>query len=170
MSFVLADQQGWLSKAGDKDPFEVVPIGDFAALRKAVNEGNQAEFFMWEHFTTKHFWDNGEIKRIGEIYTPWPSWVIVAREEVMGQVGEMLEKVNKGVKHYLENSEEAIEHITGTMHYSREDAVEWMKTVKFAGDVRGVNSKMIDDTAGVLLKAGVLKEGGGSEHMILMKR
>lgn len=168
MSFVLADLQGWLAKSGGKDPFEVVPIGDFAALRKAVNEGNQAEFFMWEHFTTKHFWDNGEIKWIGEIYTPWPSWVVVAREGV--EVEGLLEKLNLGVKHYLENTEEAIEHITSTMHYSREDAVEWMKTVKFAEDVRGVRPKMIEDTAGVLQKAGVLKEGAGSEGMILLKR
>ena len=48
MSYVLADEQGWL-KPG-QEPFEVVPIGDFAALRRAVNE-NQADFFMWEHFT-----------------------------------------------------------------------------------------------------------------------
>lgn len=166
MSFVLADQQGWLGRSGG--PFEVVPIGDFAALRKAVNEENRAEFFMWEHFTTKHFWDTKEIKRIGEIYTPWPSWVVVAREGV--EVEDLLEKLNLGVKHYLENTEEAVEHITNTMQYSTEDALEWMKTVRFAKDVKGVRPKMIDDTAGVLHKAGVLHEAGGSEHMILLKR
>lgn len=166
MSFVLADRQGWLGREGG--PFEVVPIGDFAALRKAVNEQNKADFFMWEHFTTKHFWDTKEIKRIGEIYTPWPSWVITAREGV--EVEGLTEKLNQGVKHYLTNTDEAVEHITSTMHYSKEDALEWMKTVRFAKDVKGVSPKMIDDTAGVLQKAGVLGEAGGSEYMILLTR
>lgn len=167
MSFVLADQQGWLAS---KEPFEVVPIGDFAALRKSVNE-KSSDFFMWEHFTTKHFWDNGEIKRIGEIYTPWPSWVITAREAKDERVKSMLGKINQGMKHYRDNKEEAVEYITTTMHYSREDALEWMKTVRFAEDVEGVKPAMVDDTVSILRKAGVLDESaGGSEHMIHTKR
>jgi ABC-type nitrate/sulfonate/bicarbonate transport system substrate-binding protein len=47
MSYVLADQKGWLEKS--KSPFEVVPLGDFKALRNGVNEGDKADFFMWEH-------------------------------------------------------------------------------------------------------------------------
>jgi ABC-type nitrate/sulfonate/bicarbonate transport system substrate-binding protein len=170
MSFVLADQQGWLESGSGKDPFEVVPIGDFKALRDAVN-GDKADFFMWEHFTTKHFWDVGEIKRIGEIYTPWPSWMVAAKEGTEEAVKDLMEKLDQGVKHYLENSEEAVEHITSTMQYSKEDAREWMKTVKFSGEVRGVSAKTVDDTVGVLRKAGVLRaDSGGSEHMILVQR
>ncbi|CAK4030922.1 Hypothetical predicted protein [Lecanosticta acicola] len=167
MSFVLADQQGWLAS---KEPFSVAPIGDFAALRKSVNE-QTSDFFMWEHFTTKHFWDNGEIKRIGEIYTPWPSWVITARDAKDGRVEEMLGKINAGVRHYRENREEAVEYITSTMHYSKEDALEWMKTVRFAEDVKGVKASMVDHTIGILRKAGVLDESaGGSEHMIHIQK
>lgn len=50
MSYVLADQNGWLEKS--KSPFEVVPLGDFAALRNGVNEGDKADFFMWEHVSS----------------------------------------------------------------------------------------------------------------------
>ena len=66
MSYVLADSRGWLDTSSSKDPFEVEPIGDFAALRKAVNE-DKADFFMWEHFTTRKYWLNGEVKYIGVI-------------------------------------------------------------------------------------------------------
>ena len=44
------------------------------------------------------------------------------------------------------------------------------KGVRFAEDVKGVRVQMIEDTRGVLEKAGVLKSGGGSEKMILVKR
>ena len=174
MSFVLADQHGWLSP--DRDPFTVVPIGDFAALRKGVrNEGDaskHADFFMWEHFTTKHFWDAGEIKRIGEIYTPWASWMIAARKTVTDeQLKDLTAKLNQGVKHYRENEQEAVDYITSAMDYSSEDAREWMKTVRFADDVHGVKPSVVDETVRLLQKAGVLKtNSGGSEQMIREKR
>nr|POE72924.1 hypothetical protein CFP56_30863 [Quercus suber] len=169
MSFVLADQQGWLAET--KDPFGVEVIGDFAALRKAVREEKKADFFMWEHFTTKHFWDNGELKRIGEIYTPWPSWMICARDAEDARVGDMLEKINQGVEHYLANTEDAVEYITSAMHYSKEDAREWMKTVKFAQDVKGTKADVIDETVKILRKAGVLdQKSGGSAEMVTLGR
>lgn len=175
MSFVLADQRGWLQekKMKGEDPFSVVPIGDFAALRKSVGSDASSEFFMWEHFTTKHYWDNGELKRIGEIYTPWPSWMITARthENLEADVERMVGAINDGIQHYLENKAEAVEHITTAMHYSKEDAQEWMKTVVFPGDVRGVKPSVIDQTAAILRKAGVLtEEAGASEEMVLIER
>ena len=167
MSYVLADQKGWLDADSKKDPFEVVPIGDFAALRKSVND-ETSDFFMWEHFTTSKFWQNGELKRIGEIYTPWPSWVIAARNDVQPEVlDEMAGRINQGVKHFKGNPDEAVEYITGNMHYSKEDAEGWMKTVTFPDDVRGVETGMVDETIQVLQKAGVLDEkAGGAEAMI----
>jgi len=71
MGFVLADSQGWLSSTSA--PFENIPLQTFEKLRNGVNNST-IDFFMWEHFTSKRYYDNGEIKRIGEIYTPWPSW------------------------------------------------------------------------------------------------
>ncbi|KAK6437805.1 hypothetical protein LTR95_005993 [Oleoguttula sp. CCFEE 5521] len=169
MSYVLADQQGWL-KPGEK-PFEVVPLGKFDALRKGVSGDKTADFFMWEHFTTKRYWDSGELKRIGEIYTPWPSWMIAARSGVDERaVQEMLGKINEGVKYYLEHEEESIEHITSTMEYSKEDVQEWMKTVEFSSDVKGVDPAVAEKTIGVLRKAGVLDEHAGDGANMLVAK
>jgi hypothetical protein len=171
MSFVLADQKGWLEKT--KEPFPVVPIGDFAALRKSVEVDRSSDFFMWEHFTTKHYWDNGELKRIGEIYTPWKSWCITARthENLEAEIEDLLARINDGIEYYREHPDDAIAHITGTMKYSKEDALEWMKTVEFPDDVRGVSADTVDGTVDILRKAGVLtEESGGSGEMILVGR
>ncbi|KAG9676753.1 periplasmic binding protein-like II, partial [Aureobasidium melanogenum] len=169
MSYVLADQKGWLEKS--KKPFEVVPLGDFKALRHGVNEGDKADFFMWEHFTTKKFYDNGELKRVGDIYTPWPSWMIVARDAKDKKLEDMAEKLNQGVKYFREHQEESVEHITGTMEYSQEDANAWLKTVKFADDVRGVESSVVEHTISILKKGGVLDDNnGGVEGMVAISR
>jgi ABC-type nitrate/sulfonate/bicarbonate transport system substrate-binding protein len=172
MSQVLADQKEWLTPG--QQPFKPEVIGDFKALREAVRGVGQkkADFFMWEHFTTKHYWDNAELKRLGEIYTPWPSWVVAARDSIpREQIEELLASITKGVEYYKEHEEEAVEYITSTMHYSKEDAKEWMKTVQFSDEVKGVETSMVEKTASLLVKAGVLKDGDeGVGFMVGFKR
>jgi ABC-type nitrate/sulfonate/bicarbonate transport system substrate-binding protein len=172
MSYVLADQQGWLDTSSSSPPFPVEPLNTFANLREGVNDGT-ADFFMWEHFTSKRYYDNGEIKRIGEIYTPWSSWKIVAVNDLLypanwssstnaskpalkEELQDVMQKINKGVKHFEENQEEAVTYISTKLDYSEEDAREWLKTVKFAKDVSGVERAVVDKTVGILQKAGVL--------------
>lgn len=169
MSYVLADNHGWLSSS--KSPFEVVPLGDFAALRNGVNEGQKADFFMWEHFTTKKYYDNGELKRVGEIYTPWPSWMIAAREPQDKRLEVLAEKLNNGVKWFEKQPLESVEHITNTMEYSKEDAEAWLKTVKFSSNVRGVDAEVIEKTIQILQKAGVLdNKAGDASGMVAIRQ
>lgn len=186
MSFVLADQQGWLDTTSDSPPFAVEVLNTFANLREGVNKGT-ADFFMWEHFTSKKYYDNGEIKRIGEIYTPWSSWKIVAANHLFhprnwsssvkatkpalkDELEDVLEKINKGIKHFEDNQEEAVTYISTKLDYSEEDAREWLGTVGFSQDVRGVDSKVIDKTVGILQKAGVLGEQVDQTAMIGLER
>ena len=176
MGFVLADTQNWLSppatsSASASAPFDIVPLQTFARLREAVND-RTADFFMWEHFTSKRYYDNGEIKRIGEIYTPWPSWHIVARPEVIGdeRMEEMFEKLNLGIEYFEKYQEEAVEYISTKLDYSAEDAKEWLKTVKFAEDVRGVRESVVLETVTVLKKAGVLGPEGRVGGMAGIRR
>jgi ABC-type nitrate/sulfonate/bicarbonate transport system substrate-binding protein len=168
MGFVLADQHGWL-KAGET-PFENVVLDTFKNLRDAVNSG-KADFFMWEHFTSKRYYDNKEIRRIGEIYTPWSSWKIVASDAKDERLEQMAKAINKGVEYFLAHQDEAVEYISTELDYSKEDAEEWLKTVKFSKDVRGVDEKVIQKTVDILGKAGVLDgKGTGVEDMIAIKR
>ena len=109
MGFVLADQNNWLSPSSP-NPFEVIPLQTFEKLRNGVNDST-ADFFMWEHFTSKRYYDNGEIKRIGEIYTPWSSWKIVASTSIEkgdSRLEALFEKLDQGVKHFQENQEESV--------------------------------------------------------------
>jgi hypothetical protein len=169
MGFVLADQRGWLEKKGSP-PFEVVPLDTFAKLREGVNNGT-ADFFMWEHFTSKRYYDNGEIKRIGEIYTPWSSWKIVATDPTDGRLEVMAGKLNQGVEYFKNNQEEAVKYISTELDYSEEDAREWLKTVEFADNVRGVDPAVVEKTIEILGKAGVIDAGAvGAEDMIAIKR
>ena len=155
MGFVLADARGWLKAPGDP-PFDVVPLQTFAKLREAVNDST-ADFFMWEHFTSMKYYDNGEIKRVGEIYTPWSSWKIVSRHPHDKRLEGMFEKINKGVEYFKTHHDEAVQYISTRLDYSAEDATKWLETVKFAGDVKGVSEETIQKTIEILRKAGVIE-------------
>ncbi|EGS18443.1 uncharacterized protein CTHT_0050400 [Thermochaetoides thermophila DSM 1495] len=178
MGFVLADQRGWLTSGEQSSPFsDIVVLNTFENLRKAVNSG-EADFFMWETFTSKRYYDLGEIRKVGEIYTPWSSWKIVASTllvqggDVDPRVEDLLEKLNLGIKHFNENQEEAVEYISTHLDYTAEDAREWLKTVKFPKWTQGVDPKVIASTVEILCKAGVLSASKGvdSNAMITKQR
>ena len=177
MGFVLADRHSWLSKDSNTGqttlPFEPVPLQTFEKLRDSVNHAGSVEpsdFFMWEHFTSKRYYDNGSIKKIGEIYTPWSSWKIVARDAQDKRLQTMSDAINKGIKHFDENQDEAIEYISTHLDYSKEDAGELLKTVRFPKDVRGVDPGVIQNTVDILTKAGVIEKPVSAEEMVAIKR
>lgn len=190
MGFVLADTQGWLPSAPSPPqpepagPFSAHPFHTFANLRSAVNN-READFFLWEHFTSKRYYDSHSIKRIGEIFTPWSSWMIVARDGIMAmeakenktndadgdddendqrsRLSAMFESLNQGIRYFEEHAEEAIQYISTCLDYSVEDARDWLGTVRFARDVRGVRAQTIVETAGVLVKAGLIVDEGNRD-------
>lgn len=77
MAIVHAFNNGWNI---DKLQFKVVD--DMQGGIKAVSNG-EADYFMWEHFTTKPFVDNNTLRRIGNCPTPWPCFVIAVRNEIL---------------------------------------------------------------------------------------
>lgn len=182
MSFVLSQQQGW-----NADSLTPAPLGPFPALRNGVTGAEStppnptADFFMWEHFTTKPYFHptaqspDPPLKRIGEIFTPWPSWLIVASSSVFPSPGddEHLEKLfrflDQGVKDFEADSTQVVNLLgTGELGctYVEEDAVEWLKDVKFTSGTKGVDRKVVENVVNVLKAAGVIDSGMANDAAI----
>lgn len=169
MSYVLGLQQKFHAPYFAEFPV----LHNFQNLRDSVNlkyvdehgEKADSDAFMWEHFTSKKYYDSGEIKRIGEIYTPWPSWVVTVNQQVWetrtADVEKFLHSVRRGVAYFLQHPDEAVEHISTNLNYTAADAREWLKTVKFNEQI-GENSidwaRVVENTADVLRTAGVVPE------------
>lgn len=174
MAFVLAQQQGWLKQAKDSksEGLTFVPLGPFQDLRDGVSGGNSngaaADFFMWEHFTTKPYFhgESTPLKKIGEIYTPWPSWHIAASTKTFPDPAsqprllKLFDSFDRGIQDFNSNPEQGIQMLgTGELgcHYTREDATEWLKSVKFYDRTRGVDAATMDGVVKVLEAAGVIE-------------
>ncbi|TVZ51707.1 substrate-binding domain-containing protein [Dokdonia sp. Hel_I_53] len=79
MAYVQAEQRGWNT---DNLDFEVVNT-----LENAITTltNGSADYFMWEHFTTKPIVDKGIFRRLGDFPTPWSCFVIAGREDFIDE-------------------------------------------------------------------------------------
>jgi len=100
MAYVNAENLGWNLK--EDLNFEIVNSleGGVEALRE-----QQADYFLWETFTTKPYVDQGIFRKIGECPTPWPCFVIAAttkfinsQEEVLKTILEIINSITKTFK------------------------------------------------------------------------
>ena len=93
MAYVNAQNQAW-----DPSKLEFEIIGDINGAVKALKEG-RADYFMWEHFTTKPLVDNGTFRRVVDCPTPWPCFVIAVKNEILkidyADVRKMIDIVNQ---------------------------------------------------------------------------
>lgn len=173
MAFVLAQQEGWTSLLEDSKALDIVPLGPLADLIAGVTgkEGAEsaADYFMWEHFTTKpHFHaEESPLKKIGEIYTPWPSWHVAASEKTFPdpesdeRLATVFEVLDRGIKKFNNDPEVGVRLLgTGEVgcHYGEEDAREWLKKAEFADGTRGVDPQVLTDVLKVLQGAGVVDQ------------
>ncbi|RDB25954.1 hypothetical protein Hypma_006642 [Hypsizygus marmoreus] len=163
MAYVMALQQGWPT---DDLKFQV--NNDIRGLINSVNDGSTSAF-MWEWFTTKPFVDAGEVRFIGSVPTPWPSWLIAAHPSQdrapFSEVRSFLVGLTKYIREFDSADSRAsknVDYIKAHFGYSADDIEAWLKTVAYPQDCLVIPEKVITDTLSILEKAGVVKvpEGG----------
>jgi len=130
MAFVDATQRGW-----DPTALQLVLIGDLQGAREAFRK-NEADVFMWEKFMTKPLVDNGEFRRVGETPTPWPCFVIAARQEIIetkkAALQQLLNVINNATQQFMADKEAAVQEITQRFDLLPADAATWFASTQWA--------------------------------------
>ncbi|WP_435625781.1 substrate-binding domain-containing protein [Flagellimonas sp.] len=94
MATVHAKKKGW-----DIDSLQFKIINNLDGALENFDKGSDA-YFMWEHFTTKPWVDNGTLKRLGDFPTPWPCFVIAATQTFITQSGSLLNHILEVINTY----------------------------------------------------------------------
>jgi ABC-type nitrate/sulfonate/bicarbonate transport system substrate-binding protein len=153
MAYVNADQHKL-----DISEDDFVVVGNLDGARKALKE-NTAQLFMWEKFTTKPFVDSGEFRMIGECRTPWPCFVIAARNEFIEkypqQLVELLNIINLSCL-VLKNNSDAPKLISERYHIREEDAMLWFKELEYACQPE-INNELLQRILGELFKLNIIQ-------------
>ncbi|GAK62244.1 periplasmic binding protein-like II [Moesziomyces antarcticus] len=193
MASVMALNHGWNASSDPKDRAEIeFKVNDtFQNLRNGVNgqEPWTTSCFMWEWYTTKPYVDSGEVRFIGSVPTPWPSWTIaastntaLAEGDARGAVlAEFLTRLQQSIHEFANPdtraSGKAKQFIVNHHGYKEEDVESWLNTVRWADEqtpnpeglevpatgqntnTQSVSAGTVKHTLELLEKAGVLKAG-----------
>lgn len=144
--------------------FEVIKNLDGAV--KGLTNGD-ADYFMWEKFTTKPLVDDGVFRRIDNCPSPWPCFVIAVREEFIENSGDdlrtILEIINQTTSEF-----KSIPSIDRTIanRYEQEidDVQEWLSLTEWSQDV--INEKTINYVQDQLYSLDIIPKKVGYSDLI----
>ena len=162
MAFLLAKQQGWDPKSLK---FEV--IGDLIGAREAFKKGIP-KLFLWEKYTTKPLVDKGEFKRIGEIPTPWPCFVLVASEKALTEFPEEIKKLQELLYQKsaaLANREDLTVQLSETYNIREEDITAWLDQTEWAIDP-SMTKISLEQTMQILLELELIDNAVSVEELV----
>ncbi|WP_411767633.1 substrate-binding domain-containing protein [Winogradskyella sp. A3E31] len=130
MAYVNAKNQEWNLEKDLK--FEVIKN-----LEGAVNglTNGDADYFMWEKFTTKPLVDTNVFRRIGNCPSPWPCFVIAATDRFIKENPEDLSAILKIINKYTEefkDVQEVDQIIAKRYHQQLEDVQEWLSITEWS--------------------------------------
>ena len=154
MAYVNAENNQWDL---EKDlNFEVIKNLDGAV--KGLTEG-KADYFMWEKFTTKPLVDNGTFRRIGNLPTPWPCFVIAVREEFLktnlDDIKIILDIVN-GTTEEFKQIPSIDRTIANRYEQELEDVQEWLGLTEWSQE--NISKSNLNKVQNKLLELNIIPE------------
>ncbi len=94
MAYVHAQIQDW-----DTADLSFTIVNTLDGAVEALSRG-EADYFMWEHFTTKPLVDQGIFRRLADCPTPWPCFVIAASNNFLSENAESLDHILEVINLY----------------------------------------------------------------------
>lgn len=161
MAYVNAQNQGW-----DKSELKFKIVGDVDGAIEAL-KNDEAQYFMWEHFTTKPLVDKRIFRLIADCPTPWPCFVIAVREEVLkynhDRIAKMLDILNEKTRDFKEIP--GIDELLAKRYGQKlEDIRKWLEITSWSQ--RQITEEELDKMQDQLLELGLIKEKAEASEII----
>jgi hypothetical protein len=129
--------------------------GARASLKKC-----ESDVFYWEKFTTKPYVDSNEMRRLGEYVTPWPCFVIAARNQFILESEKIINKILKIVffncDHFM-HANNAVELVSNRYNLNKEDVDQWFHSTEWATHPY-LSKQMIKSVQFALDKAKIIQK------------
>lgn len=153
MAYVNAKTMGW-----DTSKLEFEEVGDINGAIDALKSG-KADYFMWEHFTTKPLVDKGVFRRIGDCPTPWSCFVIAVREKFLEEqpaaLTTMLKTLNFVSKRFKDIP--GIDSALSKKYEQQEDDIEqWLNITTWSR--KQISIQEIEKVQEQLFELGLIEE------------
>lgn len=162
MAYVNAQNHNWDLERDLK--FEVIKNLD-GAVDGLTHE--KADYFLWEKFTTKPLVDKGVFRRIGEIPTPWPCFVIAARESFIDEhpqaLKTILDIINETTSEFKQIP--SIDRTIANRYQQQlKDVQEWLSITEWSQEV--IDAKTVSRVQDQLLILDIIAEKWTYEQLV----
>ena len=160
MAYVWARQMGW-----DPGTLNFLKVNTLEGAIEAMTEG-QADFFMWERFTTQPYVDSGIFRRLADCPTPWPCFVIAARHEILNKNPDLFVHILEVINHYtIEFRQIPSIDRTFANRYGIElkDIREWMRHTRWSQ--KQIESEVLDNVITTLFDLKLISKQIGYEEL-----
>lgn len=155
MAYVNAKNNGWDASSLQ---FEVINTLDGAV--EALTEGT-ADYFMWEKFMTKPIVDKGVFRRLGDCPTPWVSFVMAVRNQVLENHSHTVESILRIINQTTEEFK-FIPSIDRTLaeRYNQklEDIQQWLGSTQWSQ--KNMDEKMLNKIQNQLFELKIIDKKG----------
>ncbi len=143
MAYVLGKEHGW-----NCSNLEFKVVGDVYGGLWSL-ENREAEGFLWEKYTTQPYVDQKKCRRVGVLRTPWPAFVIAARNEVIKEHPDALESMLGVIKERavkVKSFEKSPEIISWRYNLEINEVRKWLSETEWykkEGDLSGTVEKVV---------------------------
>ena len=161
MAYVNAQHQNWEI---DELQFEIVNNVD-GAIKALHND--DAQYFMWEHFTTKPLVDNDTFRLVADCPTPWPCFVIAVREEFLEsnakEIRNMLKVINAETKEF--KLQPRIDEILAERYGQKlEDIRKWLDLTRWSQNQ--ISEDEINEVMDQLVLLNIIQDKKSPEEIL----
>ena len=130
MAYIQARANGWTI-----DPDQFVVVGGLdGAVESFANGGT--DLFLWDQYMTRPLVDAGAFRQVGVQETPWPSFVVAARTEVLlartTEVGRLVDAVVTQAE-ALHQRPDVVDELADRYGLTSETVRAWLDVTTFPG-------------------------------------
>ena len=162
MAYVDADQRSW---GTDDLKFEVVK--DIKGAEQALKNG-KADVFLWEQYTTQPYVDEGIFRRVGVRPTPWPAFVLVARNDVLAEKQRVIQAVQRTInataEEFMEHSAKSINQVAERYGLDRNSVADWFAKTRWS-TTGEVNQASLNQVVRMLTEVGIIEHEVAPENL-----
>lgn len=153
MAFINAENKGWDT---EKD-LQFKEIKNLEGAIEGLPKG-EGDYFMWEKFMTKPYVDDGTFRLIDTCPTPWPSFVIAVRDDILAEFPNEIKNIISIINNTTENFKN-IPNISQMIaqHYGQklEDVIHWLSLTDWSQ--KNLTTSEIHDIQNQLFELDLIK-------------
>ena len=141
MSRVMAEDHDW-----ELTDESWVVVGDLEGALAALPSG-EAEIFLWNKSMTQPHVDDGTLRRVGVVPTPWPGFAVVAAEPMLADhaelIGSVIDAAAAGAGKFR-GQDDAAHLVACRFGLAEHDAAAWLDQAHWAEPAAVVSSELIE--------------------------